>query len=636
MKYGRFTYCLLALSAFLGSGSAQAPQSNETVVQLVSNQSSPSSQQPPTFRTSTRLVTIEVVARDHRGQPVHGLTAGDFQVFEQVAPKRDQRRQKIAAFQAVDIATIAAQDMGRQQLQPGVYTNLATLDKIPVPPTILLIDGINTASQSQVEVHRRMIKLLASMPSNMPVAVFLLGRELQMIQDFTTDPELLKAALQKAHSAESNAATRVEPVDDPNSLTSALNNSGTGETRVTTWQARGGVGPNGNAIGEADAKIYAFERESYASAVDTSVRGTLAALRVIARHVAGYPGRKNLLWISSSFPIALGPDMDAAISSDVDVRAQEFASMRNYTDEVNEVARALSDAKVAVYPLDPAGMETQAAFQADAAPAGDPNLGVQGKYSVGGQLEREEVSRVDRKTSMENLADQTGGTVCVQNNDLADCVKKAVNDGSSYYEIAYYPDSGKWDGKFHKIIVKSGKSGLSLAYRQGYYAQTQAANDQKSSDRKLQEAACNDLLYATSVLIVARQIPGDQPGKARFFMGIHPGTLTFMPQSDGSHKLTLKTGVCTFDKSGKPLQFIQQAIDFKLTEEQFAGVQAQHGVPESILLEPVPGVASVRLVVEDVETGRLGSVDLPYTEMAASASTAAGPSATSAPAQVQH
>ena len=126
-----------------------------------------------------------------------------------------------------------------------------------------------------------------------------------MIQDFTTDPELLKAALQKAHSAESNAATRVEPQDDPNSLTSALNNSGTGEARVTSWQARGGVG--GNALGEADAKIYAFERESYASAVDTSVRDTLGALRVIARHVAGYPGRKNLLWISSSFPMPSVP-----------------------------------------------------------------------------------------------------------------------------------------------------------------------------------------------------------------------------------------------------------------------------------------------------------------------------------------
>ena len=633
MKYWRFTAHMLALSTFLGSGCAQALQSEGTATEPVSNQSSPSSQQS-TFRASTRLVTIEVVARDHRGQPVHGLTAGDFQVFEQVAPKRDQRPQKIAVFQAVDIATIAAQDMGRQQLQPGVYTNLATLDKIPVPPTILLIDGLNTDSQSQLEVHRLMINMLASMPGNTPVAVFLLGRQLQMIQDFTTDPELLKAALRKAHSAESNAGTRVEPVDDPNSLTSALNNSGTGETRVTTWQAGGGVGPN--ALGEADARIEAFERESYAFAMDTRVRSTLGALRVIARHVAGYPGRKNLLWISSSFPIAIGPNMDAAISADVDVRAQESSSIRNYRDEMNEIARALADAKVAVYPLDPAGIETQAGFRADSAPQGDPTLGAQGKYSVGRELDREELSRVDRKTSMETLADQTGGTVCVQDNDLGDCVKKAVNDGSSYYEIAYYPDSGKWDGKFHKIIVKSNKSGLSLAYRQGYYAQTQAADDQKSNDRRLHEAACNDLLYATSVLIVARQIPADQTGKARFFMGIHPGTLTFTPQSDGSQKLSLKAGVCTFDKSGKPLQFMQQALDFKLTDKQFAGIQAQHGVPQSIALEPVPGIATVRLVVEDVETGRLGSVDLPYIEMAASASTAAAPIATPAPAQTQH
>jgi VWFA-related protein len=609
MKHWQLARQLLAVSVFLGSVFAQTPPTTAGSAQPTS-----SSQQPPTLKSNTRLVTLEVVARDHHGRPVQGLTADDFQVFEQIEPKRDQRRQKIAVFHPVDIAAIAAQDIGKQQLSPGVYTNLVTMDKHPVPPTILLIDGLNTDSKSQLQVRRQAIQMLASLPGDTPVAVFLLGRGLRIIQNFTTDPEVLKAALQKAHSAESNANTQLEPQDDPTKLSLTSNDS----LPTDLIGLAGGNGavkgpPANNVMAGVAVSIERFERENYASEMDTRVRDTLEALRAIARHVAGYAGRKNLLWISSSFPIAITPNANQNL---------EFDGLRNYQGQMTEVARALADAKVAIYPMDPTGVQTQAMFQAD---FHTPDFsGVTGQYSKQ-QLARESGSRIDRKESMEVLADETGGTVCVQDNDLGDCVKKAVNDSSSFYEIAYYPDSGNWDGKFHKIIVKSNKSGLHLGYRNGYYAQGQATSDQKSNDRELREAACNDFLVSTSVLIVARQIPAEQKGKAKFYMGIHPAMLTFTPQSDGSRELVLKIGVCGFDKSGEPLQFMEQAIDSKLTDKQFAGIQAQHGVPDTIVLDPAPGVATVRLLVQDVETGKMGSVNLPYTEMVASASTTATP-----------
>jgi|HubBroStandDraft_1064217.scaffolds.fasta_scaffold05832_2 VWFA-related protein len=604
---------LLAVSVFLCSVFAQAPPTTAGSAQPAS-----SSQQPPTFQSNTRLVTIEVVARDHRGQPVQGLTAADFQVFEQIAPKRDQHPQKIAVFHPVDRAAIAAQDIGRQQLLPGVYTNLVTMDKHPVPPTILLIDGLNTDFKSQLQVHHQTIQMLASLPGDTPVAVFLLGRGLRMIQSFTTDPEILKAALQKAHSAESNANTQLEPQDDPTKLSLTMNDSLPADVAGLAPNAPAGSNgpvkgpPPNNIMAGVAIAVERFERENYASEMDTRVRDTLEALRAIARHVAGYSGRKNLLWISSSFPIAITPNANQNL---------EFAGLRNYQGQITEVARALADAKVAIYPMDPTGVQTQAMFQPD---FHTPDFsGVTGQYS-NQQLSRESVSRIDRNESMEVLADETGGAVCAQDNDLGDCVKKAVNDSSSFYEIAYYPAFGNWDGKFHKIIVKSNKSGLHLGYRNGYYARGQAS-DQKSSDRELQEATCNDYLVSTSVLIVARQIPADQKGKAKYYMGIHPAMLTFTPQSDGSRELVLKIGVCGFDKSGKPLQFMEQAVDSKLTDKQFAGIQAQHGVPDTIALDPAPGVATVRLLVQDVETGKMGSVNLPYAEMVASASTTATP-----------
>ncbi len=35
---------------------------------------------------------------------------------------------------------------------------------------------------------------------------------------------------------------------------------------------------------------------------------TLSAFQQLARYLSGYPGRKNVIWVSGSFPIVLFPD----------------------------------------------------------------------------------------------------------------------------------------------------------------------------------------------------------------------------------------------------------------------------------------------------------------------------------------
>ena len=148
-------------------------------------------------------------------------------------------------------------------------------------------------------------------------------------------------------------------------------------------------------------------------------------------------------WKSS--PVASSADsiLDekvTAINPDVDLG---FAGIRVYQDQMAVTADALAVAKVAVYPMDPAGLQTQSMFQASARMRGNP---VTGQHSIGRQIQREDQSRFNRQASMETLAEQTGGIVCINNNDLGDRVRKAVNDGSSFYEIAYYPDSSDWHG----------------------------------------------------------------------------------------------------------------------------------------------------------------------------------------------
>ena len=559
-----------------------------------------------TFKATSRLVTIEVVAKDHKGQPVKGLTAGDFQVFEQEPGWRKEKRpQKIAVVRAVSIADAATQPQSSLSFPAGIYTNLVTMQKNPVPPTIMLVDALNTPWADRAQVRVQMVRMLRTIPDDVPVAVFLLGRQLRLLQNFTSDPKLLKSALEKSSGLQAGDVQEIDPRDDPNSLSAILE----------------------DVPGAPVDAIERFEQEAFAGAIDIRERVTLDALRSLARHVAGYPGRKNLLWISSSFPIALNTDFEAAVTG---TAAMYGSGSRNYQHDIQEVANLLGDAKIAVYPIDPGGLRGLSAFSASTRPRGSPM----------GAIFREGMARNSSVDTMETMADSTGGRVCINDNDLGDCVKKAIDDGSYFYEIAYYPDSKEWRGEFRKVMVEAKQSGVRLSYRKGYYATPEPAEekDAKKQEQQLMKAACGDLLTATSILLAVKAIPAEQAGTRKYFLSADTTSMGVDQSAKGAPQLDLQFAACTFDKIGKPLQFWHDSATQELTTQQYRTLYSgARGYPHVLIFAPAPNAVAVRLLVRDLSTGRVGSVNAPIVEVASSgpgpaaAGTSAGTASPHAP-----
>jgi VWFA-related protein len=571
----------------------------------------------PVIKATTHLVTVDVVVTDHHGNIVPDLTAKDFQVFEQVVGKKGQREQKISQFEFVTQASAASVAKQTPKMPAGVYTNLISARRLPVPPTVLLVDGLNTDVDAGMQARRQMVKMLASIPPDTPVAVFLLGRQLLLLQGFTKDPKLLRDAAQRALSLDSAEMATVDARDDPNSLSSQTEEMFGSEGQEEGPQGQTSIAPgrggapspaaSGPPGGELQmAEIERFEKETFSATMDIRVQTTLDALRAIARHLSGYGGRKNLIWISSSFPLTISPDA-------MDHHNLSFEANRNYDSEVISVTNALADAKIAVYPVNPAGVQTQQFFDVSTRRS-TTFYGSTGNTEKN-SLNRENEARFATQESMQEVAEQTGGKICVNTNDLADCVKTAVAEGSSYYEIAYYPDASDWHGEFHKISVKSGRSGAQLSFRQGYYARSGEVatknNDKTGNDPQLQEAACGDLLTSTSVLVLAEPLPPDQPGQAKYFMAIGGKMLTFTPLDGGIHEMKLDLAVCTLDRAGKALQYLQDHVQQQLGDKDYVTTAAR-GVSHVVQLPPKPETVRVRLVVRDVASGRLGSVDIPY------------------------
>ncbi|HZE81783.1 MAG TPA: VWA domain-containing protein [Candidatus Polarisedimenticolia bacterium] len=575
-------------------------------------QTRPAQQEPPAvLKVTTRLITVDVVARDRRGNPIRDLQAGDFQVAEQ--GRSGKAQQQIASFRLLDrvLAKVADPERVSLQLPAGVYTNLVTTKSLSAPPTILLVDGLNTDAKTQLQVRQKMVRLLASAPSDVPMAVFLLGRNLSLLQSFTTDAKLLRAAAERALTLEATNLQAKDARDDPFSHSSLLEQMAGAEGQsdipggppAPQPGSQGSTGGgNSNALLAMRAlQLQRFEREQYASSMDIRVKLTLDALRVIARHVSGYPGRKNLIWLSSAFPLAITPDANLTMVA-------KFSGIRNYSDDMTAVASALTDAQIAVYPVDPRGMETQALFDPESRGRLNP-------FSEGATLNRESNVRFSSQESMQDLAEQTGGKVCLNNNDLSECVKRAIDDSSSYYELTYYPTDKDWRGEFRKISVKTTRPGVQLSYREGYFAResdaTVAAKDAKDTDTHLSQAACNDFLTATTILLEATALPPDEPGQTKYFMVIDPNALSFGAPEGGVRNLQMELATCMFNKRGLPLQYNRQTIHQKFTEAEYE-FSRKHGISHSISFVPKPGTARVRVLVCDTRTGMIGSVELPH------------------------
>ena len=165
----------LAIFVFLcGVAAGQAPSTQAP------QQNPPKAEQPPqsaaALTTRTRLITVDVIVTDSHGKPIRGLTQDDFQVSEEHGGP-----QKIVKFRIVDASAIAPAPASTVRPSGArVYSNQA-FEKLTVPPSILLMDVLNTEIDQQAEVRRHMLMLLKTLPTSTPVAVFVLGHSLQVV-----------------------------------------------------------------------------------------------------------------------------------------------------------------------------------------------------------------------------------------------------------------------------------------------------------------------------------------------------------------------------------------------------------------------------------------------------------------------
>lgn len=317
---------------------------------------------------------------------------------------------------------------------------------------------------------------------------------------------------------------------------------------------------------------------------------SLRALEQISQTYARIPGRKNLIWVGGGFPT-----LDPTSINDHDAREVQ--------DALQHVTDVLLATRITLYAIDPsssaAGMkeivdEDQQAF-ADA--AGETLSGNSDPFGANEDFDR--------------LGPVTGGRVIRGMNDITQQIAASVRLGASFYTIAYSPaSSSEASAKYRKIRVDCLRPGLTLITRDGYYPER--TTQEKSVDTTAYDltTAAESTIPLNGLHITVEQNHSIASPPESYIVHVGATGLTWKPKDDGSSTSSVAVMAVSLNAKNKMIAHVLHGM----TATARAGANLRDETKTANFefeVQPAAKATTLRFIVRDAATGRMGSVDLP-------------------------
>jgi VWFA-related protein len=358
--------------------------------------------QPTTLSITTHEVLLDVLVTDAAGHPVTGLTAKDFTVKEEGTVQEIRRLEEHTPMTEEEFARL-----NHPPVEPlNTFTNYTPVVSTDAS-TVILLDAMDTPLSAQMLLRQQVIDYLKKMKPGAVIAIFQMDTQMRLIQGFTSDPQVLLAAAKSKRDMPSVA----KPIPGD----------------------------------------FGTRREIRMDILNNGMQS-------MGRYLAGYPGRKNLIWFTGQVPMSLfGSSFGSPFGDSFSI---------NPTD-IDDMTGDLTLNRVAVYPIDSRGLEVDPQFSA--AQRGAP------ARRSGQRFESEQFFN---RANLDEVAAATGGKAYYNTNGLASVIAEVVNNGSNYYTIAYATTNRKWNGQYQHIRVTVDRPDVHLQCRDGYYANSHERQEQ--------------------------------------------------------------------------------------------------------------------------------------------------------------
>ena len=567
-----------------------------------------------TIKSKVRLVLVDVVVTNNKGDAVTGLQKQDFEVLE------DGKPQTVSTFEEHHGAPPT--QIKVPPLPPHVYTNFPltqTADSV----NVLLLDALNTPSRDQSYVHAQMIKYVKTIPPGTRVAIFTLASRLRMLQGVTTDSSELLAVLNRAQAGPQKSALLPS------------NSEADADQRMIDFMIENSSGPGGAAPTLAMAAVdpinamKQFLADTAVIQTEQRISITLQSLQQLARYLSSVPGRKNVIWFSGSFPAGILPNSDLV---------DPFTSADTFQEDIRKTTDLLTAGQVALYPIAAEGLASDAVYEANAKEIGEKR----GQLALRDQMRQMQTGSVDRDSNhnvMDQLAKDTGGQAFYNTNGLNDALTRVVSNGTRYYSLAYSPSNTTMDGKYRRIQVKLLRGKDNLAYRRGYYAddlQTVLAAGQKPDTDPLLMLMGRNLPDYSQILYKIKVVPSNpQPAPDAPRIGsnpdlkgpftrygvdfaIAPQDLRLDPTPEGGRHGNIEIVLLAYDREGKPLNFVVTKGDVNLDAKLYANAQ-KVGLQIHKEIDVPQQYIYLRTGIYDLKSNTAGTLGVPLVDAVASA-----------------
>jgi VWFA-related protein len=550
------------------------------------------------FRTAVTLVQVDVVATDEAGNAITNLKPEDFALEEN---GKKQKLLNVTLHDGKRDATAA------RSLPANVYSNRVDSGSCGIPVSILLIDGLNTAASDQAYVRQELLRFIATqLQPGQRLAVYALGLNLAKLQDFTTDPLLLK------HAIEAFRPTTVVAGQNGTTLDARVSSAppeGSDKTALGTQQQ----------LDVITTLLNQFQAQIAVQGLQERISRTLAALRVIGGSVEGRPCRKNLIWVSAGYPFTMvtgnveyinnssrmaDPTAPPPLPSETMGGGVMQEITDRFGDEIRRTTTLLNEARVAIYPVDARGLVNTTLTNASRQGVDASGRVVFGS-DYGRQVQNSDNGLRSSQENMKDLAKQTGGTALINRNDIDRAVAIASHDGEAYYTLSYSPDRKKLDNSFRQFKVQVPVKNVRLRYRTGYYAVT-PEKDSHEREQNLATHFRDPSFESSDIQFDARVAPPAPDGEITVQFFVKPDVFTGNDTSE-QKKISATFYVTALNRENHAVGENGQNVDLNLTPEQFAMIEKE-GLMFPIKLKPPAGAEHLRLVIRDNRSGSMGTV----------------------------
>ena len=288
--------------------------------------------------------------------------------------------------------------------------------------------------------------------------------------------------------------------------------------------------------------------------VQNRIESTLEALRLISRSMGGASGRKSLLWITAGFP-----------------------PYTNYRDRIESTIAAVNQHNVAVYSVDTRGL-------------------------LPGRFAGITIS------TMQDLAESTGGQAYYNRNDVGQAIVEAMDDSRHTYSLAFYLPEKDVDGQSHHLTVKVDRPGLDLHYRRAYEATINTQQQPTKKQESLETELLSPLDRSTLGIDAKVEIVQAERGRSLHIVIVLDPSTVVQKQPDGTPAMKLSELFVVTGAAGRVLGRMSTSVT----------VEVPPGKPVGSFSHTIPlkaGAQSVQMVVRDTVSGHTGTLTIPVSKL---------------------